>query len=51
MQLITKVPALGSKMQTDLTLRLPRQDEEEFMRADRATSPEVPKREKSCGSY
>src|SRR5512132_350044 len=30
-------------MQTDLTLRLPRQDEEEeFMRAHRATSPEVP---------
>ena len=30
-------------MQTDLTLRLPRQDEEkEFLRAHRATSPEVP---------
>jgi len=30
-------------MQTDLTLRLPRQEEEEeFMRAHRATSPEVP---------
>jgi predicted acetyltransferase len=30
-------------MQTDLTLRLPRQDEEEeFMRAHRATSPEIP---------
>ena len=30
-------------MQTELTLRLPRQDEEEeFMRAQRATSPEVP---------
>jgi predicted acetyltransferase len=30
-------------MQTDLTLRLPRQDEEEeFLRARRATSPEVP---------
>src|SRR5215510_11375944 len=33
----------GLQMQTDLTLRLPRQDEEEeFMRAHRATSPEVP---------
>jgi predicted acetyltransferase len=30
-------------MQTDLTLRLPREDEEEeFLRAHRATSPEVP---------
>jgi predicted acetyltransferase len=30
-------------MQTDLTLRLPRKDEEEeFLRAHRATSPEVP---------
>jgi predicted acetyltransferase len=30
-------------MQPDLTLRLPRQDEEEeFLRAHRATSPEVP---------
>ena len=30
-------------MQTDLTLRLPKQDEEEeFLRAHRATSPEVP---------
>jgi predicted acetyltransferase len=30
-------------MQTDLTLRLPRQDEEEeFLRAHQATSPEVP---------
>jgi predicted acetyltransferase len=35
--------ALGSVMQTDLTLRLPRQDEEEeFLRAHRATSQEVP---------
>jgi hypothetical protein len=33
----------GLHMQTDLTLRLPRQDEEEeFLRAHRATSPEVP---------
>jgi predicted acetyltransferase len=33
----------GLQMQTDLTLRLPRQDEEEeFMRAYRVTSPEVP---------
>jgi hypothetical protein len=30
-------------MQSDLTLRLPRQnEEEEFLRAHRATSPEVP---------
>jgi predicted acetyltransferase len=33
----------GLHMPTNLTLRLPRQDEEEeFMRAHRATSPEVP---------
>jgi enamine deaminase RidA (YjgF/YER057c/UK114 family) len=33
----------GLQMQTGLTLRLPRQDEEEeFLRAHRATSPEVP---------
>ena len=33
----------GFQMQTELTLRLPRRDEEEeFLRAHRATSPEVP---------
>jgi len=29
-------------METDLVLRLPREEEEEFLRAHRATSPEVP---------
>jgi predicted acetyltransferase len=42
---LSKIESFVSKlqMQTDLTLRLPRQDEEEeFMRAHRATSPELP---------
>ena len=42
---LSKIESFVSKlqMQTDLTLRLPRRDEEkEFMRAHRATSPEVP---------
>jgi hypothetical protein len=42
---LSKIESFVSKfqMQTDLTLRLPRQDEEEeLLRAHRATSPEVP---------